>query len=234
MSGSTRGSRAGRCLLGLLLALPVATYSATQPDGTAADAEAFTRRFLAVAYPGLPAPQIVGAGRAGLASLDVTFPPADAALVGQPEEYLSGRVRFERHRMSQLSMRGRYLSSPDLDQIQDLHSNGRFESLAAFEAELRRRGARYPRSAHSEFVAALDVERFAPVLGVFLGEPEIRGPSEIGDVEWLVTLRTVEPNGQRMCYGLFFEVFNGRLDGVLALPMGSFKGAKPDECLPGK
>lgn len=234
MFGSTRGSRAKRWLWGLLLALPVATYAANQPDGTATDAEAFTRRFLDVAYPRLPAPQIVGAGRAGMASLDVTFSESDAAPVVSQEAYLSGNVRFEHHRMSQVSLRGRYLSSPDRDQMRDLNSNGRFESLTAFEAELRRRGARYLRSARSEFVAALDVERFAPLLGAFLREPEIRGPSEIGDVDWLVTLRTVEPNGLRMCYGLFFEVFNGRLAGVLAMPMGSFKGAKLDECWPGK
>lgn len=233
MSGSTRGSSAWRCVMGLALALPL-TYQAAQPDHTATDAEAFARRFFAVAYAGLPAPQIAGAGVAGSASLDVTFSETTGTLTASAEGYLSGNVSFEHHRMVKASMRGRYLSSPDFDQIRDLQSSGRFEGAAAFQAELRRRGARYPRSAHSDFVAQLDVDRFASVLGTFVRDPDVRAPDESGGLEWLVTLRTVEPTGQRTCYGLFFEVFNARLSGVLAMPMGSFPGAKPDECWPGK
>jgi hypothetical protein len=233
MFGWTRGSVAGRRLAILLLALPAVTHSSQQSDATVTAAESFTKRFLAAAYPTLPAPRVSGAGRDGHASLDITFVDADEHELPS-DRYLAGNASFEGRHMSALRMRGRYLSNPDLDQIQDLHSNSRFESLAAFEAELRRRGARYPPSALSEFVAAIDVERFRPVLGEFIADPEVRGPKQIGEVDWLVTLRTLEPNGQRMCYGLFFEPFNGRLAAVLALPMGGFKGAKLDECWPGK
>lgn len=236
MSGLTRDNRTMLWLFGLVLALPVGTYSVTQPDSTAADAEAFASRFLAVAYPGLPAPQIVGTGRAGLASFDVTYSENDAQPAAS-EDYLAGNVRFEHSRISEISMHGRFVSTPMTDEIYRLQSTGRIQDIATLEAELQSRGARFPPSARAEFVAVLDVERFAPVLGALIGEPEVLAPWDRGTdgpVKWIVNLRTLEPTGQRMCYGLFFEVFNGRLAGVLAMPMGSFPGAKPDECWPGK
>lgn len=214
-------------------ALLLGAFVTAQPDATVVEIKTYTQELLTLAYPELPPAEFVGAGRDGLVSLDVLYP---AMTVGKQDgkTLVAGNVRVDQHRILELSMLRDPRGTTTDTSLAALRSEGRIETLSALEARLRRIGARYPPSERGKLVEALNLPKFAPVLGEFLVEPVVSFMWNPGDWEprWAARIQTQRPNGERQCHSLEFEVFSGRFMGMLRMPAGTARGTATDQCWP--
>lgn len=78
------------------------------------------------------------------------------------------------------------------------------------------------------------LSRLEPVLGKILNSKlEFKWDPDSGNMvspDWKATVEVLQPGGGHLCYALFYEVFDGRLTGLLAYLPGTRPGTKPDEC----
>lgn len=207
---------------------------AAQSDATVVEIKTYTQQLLTLAYPELPLAEFVGAGRDGLVSLDVLYPEMTAGKQRTGKNLVAGSVRVDQHRILELSMLRDPLGMTTDTSAAALRSEGRIDTLSVLEDRLRRAGARYPPSERSMLVEALNLSRYAPILGEFLVEPVVSFMWSPGDWEprWAARIQTQLRNGERQCHSLEFEVFSGRFMGMLRMPAGTARGTAADQCWP--
>lgn len=124
--------------------------------------------------------------------------------------------------------------SADNATIAELVHNGESLGLRGLGRELQKRGAQFGPQRRGEFMRKVDLKSLEPSLGKIVesrvGFDWDPRSSSFPTAEWSVVLKVERADGQRHCYGLGYDVFEGRLAGLVSLPPGKRPGAKPGAC----
>jgi hypothetical protein len=159
------------------------------------------------------------------ASFGITIDPHTGKVIPPPQHItlMTGDTQFNEEQIVEIWVgNSDLISSKQNDQIDKLiQSHPEWSDARAYE-ELKKAGARYGPSDKEQFVQSLHLERFENLVGRLKitsveprSLPENRDSSDNVDLDWLVRVDAQLPDGTHHTYALFFEVFGGRLIGLL-------------------